>query len=280
MFDRIVVGWNESESAATALDWAMKRAGDTPVQVVSIVPGQETGSDYLSPTSVESQVRVHLIDAAERMRERHPDARIDTEAIRGAVVDELIRLSVPGTLLVVGATPRSERRTPFGWSVATRVAGAHTPGTVAVVPSNVFIGVRSGVVVGIDGSAEGPGVLDVAIDEALGLREELRLVHAWAPPPEWQDVYVPDLGFEDTLEDMHQGILDDAVAAASQISGLAIRETLISEPPAIAVSEAARGAAELVVGNHGSRGVRRLLLGSVSHAALRDLHAPTIVVRS
>jgi nucleotide-binding universal stress UspA family protein len=151
---------------------------------------------------------------------------------------------------------------------------------VAVVPSNVFIGVRSGVVVGIDGSAEGADVLDVAIDEALRLREELQLVHSWAPPPDWQDVYVPDFGFEDTLEDMHQGLLDDAVATASQISGLAIRESLISEPPAIAVSEAARGATELVVGNHGSRGVRRLLLGSVSHAALRDLHAPTIVVRS
>ncbi|SDZ42667.1 universal stress protein [Herbiconiux ginsengi] len=280
MVDRIVVGWNESESAAAALDWALKRAGTTPVQIVTVVPGQETGSDYLSPTSPTSQARVKLMEAADRMRERHPDARIDTQVVRGAVVEELTRASVPGTLLVVGATPRSERRGLFGWSVATRIAGARTPGTVAVVPSNVFIGVRSGVVVGVDGSAETPDVLEVAIAEALELHEELRLVHAWAPPPEWQDVYVPDLGFEDSLEDVHQGVLDDAVAAASQISGLAIRESLISEPPAVAVSEAARGAAELVVGNHSSRGVRRFLLGSVSHAVLRDLYAPTIVVRS
>ncbi len=280
MFDSIVVGWNESESAGVALDWALKRAGTTPVHLVSVVPGHETGSDYLSAASPTTSARVTVMDAADRMRERRPDARIDTAVVRGAVVDELLGAAGPDALLVVGATPRSERRGRFGWSVATRLAGAQTPGTVAVVPSNVFVGVRSGVVVGVDGSPATPELVEVAIAEALELHEELRLVHAWAPPPEWQEAYAPDLGFEDSLEEVHQGVLDDAVAAASRVSGLSIRSSLISEPPAIALGQAARGAAELVVGNHGSRGVSRFLLGSVSHAVLRDLDAPTIVVRS
>jgi len=280
MFSTIIVGWVDTESANAALEWAASRAGLTPVRIITVVPGRETGTDYLSPTSSEAQARVHLIEIAERSRERHTNIQFETEVVRGAVVDQLNQLSAPGTLLVVGSTPRSQRQSDFGWSIATRVAGAHLPGTVAVVPSGYSASGRAGVIVGIDASPASEDVLRTATEEAVQLNEELTIVHAWTAPPYWHDAYVPDFSTEDSLQNLHQRILDGAAEAVPESSKLHIRAYLVNQPAAAALSDAARDAAEIVIGNHSSRGIQRFLLGSVSHAVLRDLRSPTIVVRS
>ncbi|MGO4103689.1 universal stress protein [Leifsonia sp. YAF41] len=282
MFNQIVVAWDGSASAQTALEWALRRAGTLPVLIVNVVTGRETGSDYLSANSPTSNERVRVMEVGEQARTSHPGTPIETEVLRGSLIDELVLLSVPGTLLVVGATPRRARSTAFGWSVGTRIAGAHTRGVLAVIPEDALAETRSGIVVGVDPSAESQAVVDIARDEAVFFNEELRLVHAWTEPPDWQDVIVPELGLVEnsTLEDLHQGILNDAIVHLGQGSPLTVHASLVRRLPAGALIDAAKNATELVIGNHGLRGIGRFALGSTSHAVLRDIPAPTLVVRS
>ena len=280
MFDRILVGWTDTPSAAVACSWAAARAGSTPLALVSVIAGHETGTDYLSATSPEAAARVQLTDAAETLRFTHPQASISTEVVRGSVVSELLSLSTPQTLIVVGGTSAAHKPGPFGWSIGARLAAANEPGTVAVIPADTTTMRREGIVVGYDGSPASDRVLEVAFAQALAAHEQLLIVHAWTQPPAWQDVYAPELGFDDSLEAVHRGVLDNAVSRAGLVPGLAARGALVDSPPAHAIVDAARSASQVVVGNHGYHGLHRLLLGSVSHAVVRALVAPTILVRA
>ncbi len=279
-FDRILVGWNESASATAAASWAASRPGSAPITLVGVLGGHETGTDYLSARSPEAEARVRLMEAADELRRAHPEASISTQELRGAVVDELLALSTPRSLVVVGGTSATQKPSPFGWSVGSRLAAAHTPGAVAVVPADTTATPRRRLVVGYDGTTVSEHVLDVAIAEALSSQQELLVVHAWTEPPAWQDVYVPELGLEDSLEDVHQGVLDTAIRRAGLVTGLAAHGSLVVGTPADALIDAARTASEVVVGNHSDHGARRFFLGSVSHAVIRALVAPTLIVRS
>lgn len=280
MFDRLVVGWSDSPSGAAAVAWAAARAGSTPILLANVVSGHETGTDYLSATSPESGARVRLMEAADVLRNEHPDAVITSEVVRGPVTIGLLALASTESLLVVGGTPGGQKIGPFGWSVGSRLAASRDPGAVAVVPADTAPTSRTGIVVGYDGTSASEKVLEVAISEALAAQQELHIVHAWSYPPEWEDMYLPDLGLEDSLEEVHQAVLDTALARARAIPGLASRGSLVADSTPHALMAAARTASELVVGNHGYHGVRRLFLGSASHAVIRGLVAPTLVVRS
>nr|WP_228508170.1 universal stress protein [Herbiconiux sp. VKM Ac-1786] len=220
------------------------------------------------------------METAEAFRDTHPAASISTEVVRGSTIGELLSASSPQSLLVVGGTPGARKPGPFGWSIGARLAAADKPGTVAVIPTDSTTPQREGVVVGYDGSLASSRVLELAFAEALATHQEVRLVHAWTAPLEWQDVYAPDLGLGDSLEALHQGVLHTGVARAGHIPGLAARGSLVYGAPAPAIVDAAQSASEVVIGNHGNHGLRRILLGSVSHAVVRALVAPTIIVRA
>ncbi|UIF86004.1 universal stress protein [Cupriavidus sp. UYPR2.512] len=80
-----------------------------------------------------------------------------------------------------------------------------------------------------------------------------------------------------------------ALQAASQrlaAAGVAHETRLVTEAPVpgdmgASINEAARqwGADLLVIGTHGRRGVRRLVLGSVAEAVLRQSTMPVLLVR-
>src|SRR5689334_2155836 len=82
----------------------------------------------------------------------------------------------------------------------------------------------------------------------------------------------------------HENEAQDAVSSAEQVlksAGLKVTGEVLSGKPKDAILEHAQNwpADLIVVGSHGRRGFRRLLLGSVSEAVAMNAHCSVAVVR-
>ncbi len=274
MFTRIVVGWDGTPESEAALEWAVARGVGTPLKIVHAIGGTPTSSEYLRAGGELSDERVRLMDIAERLRAERPDLNITTETEHGSPSTVLAEEFGADTLVVVGApaTHRGSR-----WTTGSRLAGRHGGGTVAIIPSRPATDARPAVVVGVDGSPASMAALETAAAEAQRLGAELEVVHAWSIPPGWNTAYPEYLADIDALEDMHRGVLEEAVEFARRLH---TRPTgrLEPGPAAEALQRVADGAALLVVGSHGRGTLARFLLGSVSHELLVSLPAPLMIV--
>lgn len=275
MFTRIVVGWDGTPESEAALEWAVARGVGTPLKIVHAIGSNATSSEYLRAGGELSNERVRLIDRADRLRAERPDLNLTTETEHGSPLSVLADELGPDTLVVVGAP---ERHAGSRWTVASRLAGRRGGGTVAVIPAGSTPPAGSPVVVGVDGSPASMVAVEVAAAEAKRLGTDLEVVHAWNIPPGWDAAYGEYLGDIEALEDMHRGLLEDAVEFAR---GRHSRPTgrLEPGPAAEVLHRMAEGAALLVVGSHGGGNIARFLLGSVSHALLVSLPAPLMIVR-
>ncbi len=275
VFDRIVVGWNDSDHSRRALEWAIARASGVPLFVVHVIPGHAQSSEYLRAGGSLSEARIRLMEATDRIRESHPDLRLTTATVHGDPLQELDDYLGDGTLVVVGV--RTQGR-PGRWTLGGRLAGRPGGGAVAVIPDWFDPIQRSGVIVGVDGSAASIEAIGVGADEAARSGEELTLLHAWRAPSQWEsayDEYAEDIGI---VEDMHRQILDDALDVAKSL-GAAPRGRLEEGGAAEVLMKATQDASVLVIGSHGRNWVGRFLLGSVSQDVLLTMTSPVIVVR-
>jgi nucleotide-binding universal stress UspA family protein len=110
----------------------------------------------------------------------------------------------------------------------------------------------------------------------------LAVVHAWQlPTGSWGATLLGQARFPwSTVRD---AVVASAQTQADQLvaeHGPGLRVELIQGPPAHVITEAAeRGGHDLiVVGAHGNRGFRRLLLGSVAESTVRHAHCSVLVV--
>ena len=110
----------------------------------------------------------------------------------------------------------------------------------------------------------------------------LAVVHAWQlPAGSWGATLLGQARFPwSTVRD---AVLDSARTQADKFiagCGAGFQVDLVQGPPAQVITEAAeRGSHDLiVVGAHGNRGFRRLLLGSVAESTVRHAHCSVLVV--
>ncbi len=119
-----------------------------------------------------------------------------------------------------------------------------------------------------------------AAELARRLEAELELVHVHAPPPAVGDMLVtPDVGEMPLVE------LEKTMATwrneAERLVGRAVRSTVL---PGDAAAEIVRLAGKrtfdlVVLGTHGRRGLKRLVLGSVGERVVREAPCAVLVVR-
>lgn len=131
------------------------------------------------------------------------------------------------------------------------------------------------IVVGFDGSEQSLAALRSAVDEARLRHGKVRLVTAWHYPP--VPSTVEDSGTNDSFhaaERVQAGALEAVAAEGVDISG-----TLVRDPPATALLDAAKDADLLVVGSRGHGGFPGLLLGSVSSQVAHHAPCPVLIVR-
>lgn len=277
MVTAAIVGWDGTEAAQAALDWAfgtgikitLVRVVDTTVSVVEAL-----GSD--SPAAA---ARAALVNTMEQVRKAHPQTTVSSELVSGDPVEELARFSNETTLVIVGTDRQQAGGIRYYWSVGARLA-ATARGAVAIVPM-VRGGERHGIVVGVDGSAASDAALDFAAAEADRTGQPIRVIHAWQEPPVWMDAQMPDAKYLEFLEKMYAQTLDGSLTAfTARHPGLQLQRSLVRGSAQAALLEAAEEAALVVVGNHSLRGLRRFLLGSVSRSVVINAPCPVVVVHA
>lgn len=274
-----VVGWDGSPEADTALQWALRRAENELGAIVlvdieddvSSVPGEVPTEQMLADRRRSAETE------AERLRAQYSELEVNAVIGVGDRLEQLLRFSSPDNVLAVGTRRRRRPHFRYQWSLGARLAAA-ARGAVAIVPE-VAGPQGTDVVVGIDGTDVSMKAARFAAREARRLKQPLVVVHAWLDPI----VSYADLQLEGPilaeLEGEHRSLLEQAVhSVRTSNPDLEIRSVLTREEAAPALKTASSSAALLVVGAKQTRGIGRLLLGSVSHALVLDISVPTIVV--
>lgn len=274
---KIVVAWDESEPARAALNWALARATSGDLTLVRVLDSTVSSADYFTLDSSLARAREVLTDDADRVSAKHPALTVHSELRSGDPITELRSLSSADTLIVVGTHRRRGSTLRYEWSMGARLAGsAHGP--IAIIPEDGD-DPRTGIVVGVDGSATSNAAVEFAAIEAERTGQELQALHAWQEPLVWRDTAEPDPEFLNSLEESHQHILDDCMLTVTKRHPeLRVRPVLVRGAAQSALLDAARGAALLVVGDHGLTGVSRLLLGSVSHSIVLNIQSPMVII--
>ncbi|MDJ0350112.1 universal stress protein [Cryobacterium sp. PH29-G1] len=273
-----VVAWDGTDPAKSALDWALARSADGgEFTLVHVLDHTVSSADYFVEESTVERAREVLTDEADRVGQQHAALTVHADLRSGDPIAELRGLSGADTLVVVGTHRRRGSTLRYEWSLGARLASSAN-GPVAIIPESDNMN-RTGIVVGVDGSAASAAAVDFAAAEADRTGQELHAIHAWQEPLVWRDTSQPDARFLQSIESSHRRILDESLLAVSRrFPALHIRASLLRGAPQSALLDAAHGAALLVVGNHGLKGVTKLLLGSVSHSIVLNIQSPLVVI--
>lgn len=267
MHETTVVGWDGSETAETALEWAIARAEMQPegkrlLRLVRSVDDTGLAGDDEETRDLLARAERELAERAERIRSEHPALEVEAAAVRGEPGDVLADRSGDDALVVVGA---ENGRTDEYWHssrLGPRLAGA-ADGPVAVIPVGDVLA-RSGVMVAVDHGEAAERLCRLAAEYAAKRGETLHAVHVGART-------------HDVAEDTE--ILDRVLAPAlADHPDLQVERHVDSGPTAPALLKRAREHATIFVGSRQIGAVRRIFLGSVSHALVTNARCATIVV--
>ncbi len=286
MSERIVVGYNGSDSATEAVEWAANEADlrSVPLRIVScfnipvVAPEATIGLgdgtayqalDEAAHTNVE-QIRVAIIDA-------HPTLTVTIEVSPGPASGVLLTDVAPGDLVVVGSS--SHHGTSAFWLGSTPRHLVHdSPCPVAVIRGVASRGKPDRVIVGVDGSANADLAVRWAGDEADRHHVELLLVHGWSYPYASTDTRSAQA--RDLTEIDAACALERSVESVRERCSVTVRGLLIENSPVSSLLETLRDGDLLVIGSRGRGGVRSRLFGSTANSVLDHAAVPVVVVRA
>jgi nucleotide-binding universal stress UspA family protein len=286
----ILVAYDGSRSACTALSWAVAEAASSgralTLAHVMRWPLPEVDGLHL-PASAHNAGRARqaardLVSAAvASCRQTAPGMDIRAEALTGGAIELLTELSAKASLLVLGACGQTASPQVLLGSTASELTRRVT------VPVAVIRGIAddipdaplaAAVVIGVDGSTASARAARAGFD--LAARQNLRVlaVHAWS------DLPLEALGIH-AGADSAQGREDGAALLATQLAEgrrlypqVPVEEIVALDRPTRALLDHAAGAALLVVGRHGRAGTTDTPLGSVCHAVLHYAPCPVLII--
>jgi nucleotide-binding universal stress UspA family protein len=267
--ETIVLGFDGSEASTVALDWVAERAAGRPTHVEIVKIGGTLLQD-------DDGRDIGLVEAERRVRDRAPDAEIESHRLVGKMPDALLDRARGADLVVVGA-----RRGRAIWStprwMPLRVASrSRTP--VAVVPDD-WDPTTGRVVVGLDDDDSSGAAVVFAAREAAHAQTPLALVHTWTMPHPQMEGSVALLASPIEARAVQRRILRDAAARAQAAHpDLVIEQILEQSNPASALLRAAHGASLLVLGTHHRGPLTGAVLGSIGHDVLSQCRTPVCVV--
>jgi nucleotide-binding universal stress UspA family protein len=125
--------------------------------------------------------------------------------------------------------------------------------------------------------------LEEAIEMAKGNGTELLIAHAYEPPVLLPEQTVSSETYDEWDRDLRNDVVErlQPLLGKARHEGVRARGLVLSGAPHAAIAEAARESeADLIVmGTHGRRGIRRLLMGSDAELVLRTSAVPVLFVR-
>jgi nucleotide-binding universal stress UspA family protein len=268
--ETIVLGYDGSESSAVALGWLAERAARRPARVEIIMIGGTLLQDDFGRDA-------GLMEAERRLRDRAPEAEVDSHRFTGKMPDSLLERARGADLLVIG----SHRGRPLwsalaGWMPMRVASRSHTP--VAVVPET-WEATTGKIVVGLDDDDSSSAALEFAALEAATAATPLVLVHTWQMPVPQMEGSVALLASPIETRAVHRRVLREAIQRAqSAHPDLVIEQLLEQTNPASALLNAARGASMLVLGTHHRGALAGALLGSIGQDVLLQCRIPVCIV--
>ena len=290
----VVVGYDGTDHAAAALDWAAheaaRRSGTLHVVYAADYPGLVPGPIGVSPYLPERAISIAAEVTAEgvaRARELEPGLHVTHLTEVGSASGVLVQESSGAALLVVGTRGHGELAGALLGSVAFTVsAHAHCP-VVVVRGDTAPPGPDRPVVVGVDGSPSSEAALRFAAAAATEAQAPLVLVAAWRPAAAetWEAAYWTSVAPGAELGEAARRAATDVVTASEALvhgsfPQLEVRQEVVGGPADRVLADFSSGAGLVVVGARGRGGFTGLLLGSVSHGVIHRSACPVAVVRS
>ncbi|HEY8480687.1 MAG TPA: universal stress protein [Spirillospora sp.] len=278
----VLVGFDASPAAGRAVRWAAVEASlrGVPLQVCHAwtwtYPLRGRNED--AAKIVRDMGALTLEDGARLARETVPDLEVRTLLVKGTPPGALLDASADAALIVVGARGTGGfERLPLG-STAVHVP-AHADRPVVVVPAREPPSGPKRVVVGIDGSAASEAALRFALQEARIRDASVTMICAW-----WDPAALPGpdrLPFTDpqAVREQAEERFDAAVTPilAEHPDVVHDREFVLERAHRV-LTDQARDATLLVVGDRGIGASPRTLLGSVTRSILHEAPGPVAVL--
>ena len=268
--ERIMVGFDGSRAAESALDWVTDRAHRHPVLLDIVAVANMFGSD-------RSDAQKRLEDAEARMRSRMAETPIESHLLDGTMPGTLVNAARDAELLVVGIDREHHpvRTALKGWMPLRVAVRAQRP--ACLVPGG-WSANDGPVFVGVDEDSSDEAVL-FAAKEAAEMRATLRVVHAWSedrPRSRGSSAVL-------TAARVHaeHGLLlrRAAVRAREGHRGLHVETDLIYEDdPANVLRALASDGSLVVLGTHGRGLLSGAMAGSVAQGVVWDLRSPVCII--
>ncbi len=276
----VLVGYDGSEGGDLALDWAAEEAvlRGLPLTIAHVWQIVYPGLVMLPVTTLSDAAESVARTAVERISGVHPGLEVRKIVESGSPAYSLIEHARDAELTVVGSEGAGTVRKALIGSVSAQVT-SHAPGVVTVVrrTTGEGTGPRSGrIVVGVDGSPAAEEALRVAFEEAH-LRRAGLTVLCVCP----EDAGVRDTPFIDdgVLRELARERFERSVESWQvKYAEAQVEKVFLEGDPVTELITATEGARLLVVGSRGVSGLRGVLLGSVSNAAVRHALCPVTVV--
>lgn len=288
----ILVGCDLSEGSDLALDRAIPIAQQHGARIVLV----HAQSDDAPIADVDNEVLAQLgqVSAAIRVAEARELAnRMDMIHERGIKTDIISRVGPPGEILAAAATEQAADLVVVGTHGRTGITrfliGSVATDTIRQATCDVLVcrGPASKTLfarplVAVDFSPTSHKALAHGVELAAP-GAPVEVVHAWQlPAGSWGATLLGQARFPwNTVRDaVLSGVQAQAATfeTEAKAAGHDIKVDLVQGQPSTVVTQTAERAGHdlIVVGAHGHRGVRRLLLGSVAESTIR--HAPCSVL--
>ncbi|MDQ1125678.1 nucleotide-binding universal stress UspA family protein [Microbacterium sp. SORGH_AS 505] len=264
--DRIVLEYDGSTAAESALEWVAYRARFEPMAVDVHVVRKRSLFEH-APADAEEV----LERARRRLRDLAPWADITGTVRSSRSGTALLERPPSSELTVIGMTRRP-----------TAATGAFPPrsgprGPACFVPAG-WTALDTPVTVGVDDDESSDDALEFAAAEAAATGVALRIVHAWllgypAAGHAWSDTA------HDDAKRHHHRILERAAVRASELqSRVPVETLLVRDNPTAALSYQAPSSSLLVLGRHPASAILGPLFGSVALDLLGHVATPLCVV--
>jgi nucleotide-binding universal stress UspA family protein len=278
----IVVGIDGSEESKLGFRWALDEARLRGTSLRVVHAEQHEDRDAEGSAWLDRLVR--------EVAGRRPGVEVARSVVQGPAAHVLVEEAKEAAMLVVGSRGHGGVAGLLLGSVSLQcvrdaacpVVVVRRPGEPALLPGARPAGE---IVVGVDGSRPSKRALRFALEEARLRGASLQVVHAWKHATGGLYTYYTggvgrQLGGPPrTREQEEQEWLARFVRCAVLGSDVPVVQRAVEGDPGHVLSEAAHGAALLVLGSRGWGGFTGLLLGSVGQHCVHHAPCPVVIVR-
>ncbi|WP_049579364.1 universal stress protein [Nocardiopsis sp. SBT366] len=291
----LIVGVDGTDSSRHALEWSAHQASLRGLGVRIVAAANPLATEDFGVWGDEEERTEdgpgagarRLLDRASDWTSRlFPELSVQTRLSYSRPTEALLTEAAdPGAVaVVVGSRGLSGIAAAFVGSVGIELA-ARSPLPVIVLPRDHASahGVRSRVIVGVDGSEPSRHALEFAFSQAEFGDTDLVAVSAWQPLVAFAAAtgpIPPELFDDATAAEAARHALDEELMDLRLLRPeVRVHTRVVRAHPVVALLEEATPADLIVVGSRGRGGFRGLLLGSVSHSVLHGARGPVAILR-